>query len=139
MTFKHPSIRAPHSKFDFEALEYLDTLPPTAWKHIIWQPDTGTYGLLDWTCDCNWPIFGDNCDLLLKNPKACIEPLRAIYGSDDIEWQFNVLWNLVARMPLDCRQTLAPDLRRWRETISEEDDEDGDMRQLVDEVLKGCE
>ena len=70
MTYTY--IRGPTSKHDHANIAYLDTLPVEQWKHLISD-------LMLWLCDVNWPIFIGVRDLLLKNPRACLENVRNVF------------------------------------------------------------
>jgi hypothetical protein len=128
MTFT--SLHGPRDKFDHATIAYLDTLPVSYWKHLIWD-------ILDWLGDVNWPIFLDVRDLLLKNPHDCVPQLRRVFDGDDDVLQWNCLNHLIPNMPEECIRALAPDLRRYKDGVSYEVDKDYDMRELVDEVLQG--
>jgi hypothetical protein len=129
-TMTYTYIKGPQDKHDLQTIAYLDTLPIEHWKHLIWD-------LLDWLGDSNWPIFSVTADLLLKNPRGCLDDLRRIFVGDDDELQFNILCTLIPRMPEDCIRALAPDLRRFQQGVSDEVNENWEMRELVDEVLEG--
>ena len=128
MTYTY--IKGPRDKYDQQTIAYLDTLPIEYWKHLICD-------LLDWLGDSNWPIFTATADLLLKNPHGCLDDLRRIFDQDDDQLQFNILSALIPRMPEDCIRALAPDLRKFQQGVSDEVEENWEMRELVDEVLEG--
>jgi hypothetical protein len=127
MTFT--SLHGPRNKFDHASIAYLDTLPVYYWRHLIWD-------ILDWLGDSNWPIFIAVRDLLLKNPHDCVPQLRHVFEGNDAELQYNCLCHLIPHMPEEYVRALAPDLRQYRDAVSDEVDQDYEMRESVDEVLQ---
>ena len=130
MTFTY--IKGPRDKHDLQTIAYLDTLPIENWKHLIRD-------LLDWLSDSNWPVFRSTTNLLLKNPHGCLESIRRIYEGEDDELQYNLLYALIARMPEESIRALAPDLRRFQQGVSDEIDQNWEMKAIVDEVLQDCD
>ena len=127
MRSPNAQIQAPQSKHDFDSVANLDSLPVSSWQHLI--PE-----LLTWLQDVNWPIFAETERLLLKNPRALVDPLREVYRGDDDAWQYYCL-HLIQQMPQDCKQMLKPDLLCFRARMTDEVDRDWDMTRDLDDAV----
>ena len=114
-------MELPKDKFDFATVETLNKLPVEAIAPHI--PE-----LLVWLQDTNWPISKPVANLLSKQRKELIEPIRTVLYGNDAIWKKGIISDLVCNTDSEVRLSLSDELMRIaNHPTKEEKEEETDL------------
>jgi hypothetical protein len=118
----------PKDKSDEAAINHISTLSESEIEPLL--PE-----ILTWLQDPNWPLAGVVLPFVLQYPTLITEPVREILRTDDVEWIYVVLGNVVKEMPLAQRRKLRIEIERIATEPTKEEKEnevDVDAREILD-------
>jgi hypothetical protein len=118
----------PKDKHDDAAIAHISTLPESEIEPLL--PE-----ILTWLQDPNWPIARTVLPFILQHPALIVEPLRQVLRTDDVEWIYVVLCNVIKEMPLEERRKMRVEIERIAREPTEEEKEnelDVDAQGILD-------
>lgn len=86
----------PRDKFDNDRVEMIKKMDRD--KILLLLP-----GLLEWTQDMNWPVAKSVVELLLTFPEEIVPHIQDVLSSNDDNWKYFVLNDLVRKLPIESR------------------------------------
>lgn len=117
----------PQNKTDFERVAMLKELDEEQLNPLI--PN-----LLVWLQDGNWPIASEISQLLLKCGYALVPHIKMVLESDDAQWKFFVLQELVRKLDKEVLIELAPELLKLAMNPTEQDQYE-EIDEIAEQIL----
>lgn len=117
----------PKDKMDFESIALLRKLGISDLSKLI--PE-----LFEWLQDVNWPIASQICELLMPLEDNLIPHIKKVLNSNDSQWKYSILTNLVSNFSITNKLLLKDELLRLFNNPSFDDMEE-EIDSLSKEIL----
>ena len=88
-------------------------------------------GLLEWIQDMNWPVAESVLELLLTFPEEIVPHVQDVLSSNDDNWKYFILNDLVRNLPRESRVQFREYLTRVSETPT-----NNELAEGLDETAK---
>ena len=118
----------PRHKFDNDRVEMIKKMDRD--KILPLLP-----GLLEWTQDMNWPVAKSVVELLLTLPEEIVVHVQDVLSSDDDNWKWFILNDLVIKLPIESRVQFREYLTRVSETPTHNELAEG-LDEIAKEILE---
>lgn len=116
---------------DFESVTLLKTLSFNELNPLI--PD-----LIEWLQDINWPVASQISELLMPMEDELVPHIKKILNSNDSQWKYCILSNLVRNFTIMNKVRLKDELMRLSNNPSDEDIEE-EVDNLSREILNSMD
>ena len=91
--------------------------------------------LLEWIQDMNWPVATSVLELLLTFPEEIVVHVQDVLSSDDDNWKWFILNDLVIKLPIESRVQFREYLTRVSETPTHNELAEG-LDEIAKEILE---
>ena len=88
-------------------------------------------GLFEWTQDMNWPVAISVVELLLTFPEEIVPHIQDVLSSNDDNWKYFILNDLVRNLPIESRVQFREYLTRVSEAPT-----NSELAEGLDETAK---
>jgi hypothetical protein len=117
----------PTNKFDTEKIRQLVKVDRKDIVPILPQ-------LMEWIQDMNWPVATPVLELLVTFPEEVVPLIKDVIATDDGNWKYWCLRDLVPRLPLDSQKHLKDELLKLAH-FPTEDDKAEELDELAGDIL----
>jgi hypothetical protein len=117
----------PTNKFDTEKIRQLVKVDRKDIVPILPQ-------LMEWIQDMNWPVAMPVLELLVTFPEEVVPLIKDVIATDDGNWKYWCLRDLVPRLPLDSQKLLKDELLKLAH-FPTEDDKAEELDELAGDIL----
>ena len=114
----------PRDKFDNDRVEMIKKMDRD--KILPLLP-----GLFEWTQDMNWPVAISVVELLLTFPEEIVPHVQDVLSSNDDNWKYFILNDLVRNLPIESRVQFREYLTRVSEAPT-----NSELAEGLDETAK---
>lgn len=114
----------PRDKFDNDRVEMIKKMDRD--KILPLLP-----GLLEWTQDMNWPVAKSVVELLLTFPEEIVPHIQDVLSSNDDNWKYFILNDLVRNLRIESRVQFREYLTRVSEAPT-----NSELAEGLDEIAK---
>ena len=114
----------PRDKFDNDRVEMIKKMDRD--KILPLLP-----GLFEWTQDMNWPVAISVVELLLTFPEEIVPHIQDVLSSNDDNWKYFILNDLVRNLPIESRVQFREYLTRVSEAPT-----NSELAEGLDETAK---
>ncbi|MCM3702483.1 DUF5071 domain-containing protein [Paenibacillus macerans] len=121
----------PKDKMDLEGVAHLKTLSSNELIPLI--PD-----LIEWLQDINWPVASELSKLLMPMEDELIPHIKEIVNSNDSQWKYCILSNLVRNFTTRNKVRLKDELMRLSNNPNNEDIKE-EIDNLAKEILNSMD
>ncbi len=121
----------PKDKMDLDSVAHLKTLSSNELIPLL--PD-----LIEWLQDINWPVASELSKLLMPMEDELIPHIKEIVNSNDSQWKYCILSNLVRNFTTMNKVRLKDELMRLSINPSNEDIEE-EIDNLAKEILNSMD
>ena len=118
----------PRHKFDNDRVEMIKKMDRD--KILPLLPN-----LLEWIQDMNWPVATSVLELLLTFPEEIVVHVQDVLSSDDDNWKWFILNDLVIKLPIESRVQFREYLTRVSETPTHNELAEG-LDEIAKEILE---
>ena len=118
----------PRNKFDNDRVEIIKKMDRD--KILPLLPN-----LLEWIQDMNWPVATSVLELLLTFPEEIVVHVQDVLSSDDDNWKWFILNDLVIKLPIESRVQFREYLTRVSETPTHNELAEG-LDEIAKEILE---
>jgi hypothetical protein len=117
----------PTNKFDTDKIEQLAKVDRTDIVPLLPQ-------LMEWIQDMNWPVATPVLELLVTFPEEVVPLIKDVIATDDGNWKYWCLRDLVPRLPLDSQKLLSDELLKLAHYPTK-DDKAEELDEIAGEIL----